>query len=150
MNKLLVLLITLFILSGCNVSQNIKIEKISISLKDEANINAEKKFIEITPKNLHKQKNETLIFLVSHSFYNDTVLINRRDTLIFNKKLPNDCGLKPYVINKKGRYFRISTNKNKEVKIKNFKNYDYIVIRKFINNEWLISYYPFFPILNCI
>lgn len=150
MNKLLVHLITLFILSGCNVSQNIKIEKISITLKDEANINAEKKFIEITPKKLHKQKNEVLIFLVSHSFYNDTVLINRRDTLMFNKKLPNDCGLKAYVINKKGRYFRISTNKNKEVKIKNIKDYDYIVIRKFINNEWLISYYPFFPILNCI
>ena len=64
----------------------LRLKKSVFLLKDEANINAEKKFIEITPKNLHKQKNEALIFLVSHSFYNDTVLINRRDTLIFNKK----------------------------------------------------------------
>lgn len=144
------MLLILFILLGCNISQNIKIEKINVSLKNEANIDAEKKFLEVTPENLHKQKNEILVFLVSHSFYNDTVLINRRDTLIFNKKLPNDCGLKPYIISKKGRYFTISTNKNKEVKIKNIKGYNYILIRKFINNEWLISYYRFFPILNCI
>lgn len=140
--------LSLFLILGCSADYHFKKSK-NVTPADLLFQKIYEDSIAIEP-NYHRNDNQILLVFSTIGFANSNIIVNKKDTIKFQKLESNDCAkMKLLLVDKNNKNLFLESNGMPNLKIKILENYNYIKVDKIYEKKWDITYSYYFPFIMC-